>query len=263
MDEQDTEPFICFLSIDDHELYKSGYNAPRGDLIILDEFIEQHYNLTDFVDFWDLFRTIQRDRLSCKVVMLANTTDPNNMWFRELMISREMKALGMGQHKIIDVNGTQIYIEYIASKLKQSKITLLTKYFGFAKDNPRMAHLVDNNNAWSFTPVPHIRYEDDDRYIDRTHRIRTGDECIQLELVYKPSIGQLVVYAHPCTLHYDDSVFLTLDEVKAPNEMWGFGYTKYVKLLWDLYAKNLFYYSDNETGAVVANYVKNCRQLRK
>ena len=83
---------------------------------------------------------------------------------------------------------------------------------------------------------------------------------IHLELVRK-SNGMLVIYAHPTKDIYDDSKVLTLEEIKAPNEKWGFGYGKYCRLLWKLYQRNLWYYSDNETGAIVSNYVKHCRQM--
>lgn len=259
----DAEPFFYFLSIDQHELYKSTLNIPMGDLIIVDEYIEESGRISDFVNFWDLFRTIQRDRLSVKVIFLANTTDPNNIWFRDFCISSEVKSVKPGEHKLIDVNGTKIFFEYIDLKLSERTVKMISKYFGFAKGNPRMAHLVETEAPWSFKPVPHINYEDSDKYLDRTVRIRANDlETLQVELVEKKN-GILCCYVHPCTIDYDDSIFLTLSDIKEPDEYWGLGHGKYFDFLWKLYQRNLWYYSDNETGALVESYVKNYRQLKK
>ena len=258
----DTEPFFFFMAIDKHEDYKSGFNAPRGDLIILDEFIEDCPSITDGPNFWDLFRTIGRDRLSPKVILLANTTDPNNIWFRELCISKDAKEIKPGEHREIDVNGSKFYLEYIDFKITTAVKQLISKYFGFAKGNPRYAHLIDSDTAWSFKPVPHIIHDDQDQYLDRTLRLIYNNETIQLDIV-KNKQGMIVIYAHPCYYSYSDSVFLTLEDIREPNYYWGLGHGKYFDFIWKLYQRNLWFFSDNETGAVVDSYVKSYRQLRK
>lgn len=259
----DNNPFFYFLSIDKFHVIKSGFNVPKGDLIILDEFIEESNSLSDFPKFWDLFRTCQRDRLSPKVVLLANTTDPNNIWFRDLCISRGVKEVQPGERRLFDVNGTKIHFEYLFFQITKNVLQMITQYFGFAKGNPRMAHLVDTEAAWTFKPVPHITSEEGDAYLNRQLRIRANDvEVIQIELVKKPD-SRIVVYAHPCTQDYDDSIFLTLADIKARNELWGLGYGKYCELIWKLYERNLWYFSDNETGALIESYVKNYYQLKR
>lgn len=257
------DPFFYFLSIDQHETYKSTLNVPKGDLIILDEFIEESGRISDFPDFWDLFRTIQRSRLSVKIIFLANTTDPNNIWFRELCISKEVKYVLPGKHKLIDVGETKIYFEYLFFEITAQVRKMVSKYFGFAKGNPRMAHLVETEAAWTFKPVPHIEYDDKDKYLDRTVRLEANElETLQLELVEKEN-GIICVYVHPCTIDYDDSIFLTLGDIRDEKHFWGLGHGPYFDFLWKLYQRNLWYFSDNETGALVENYVKNYRQLKK
>ena len=260
--ETDTENFLTFLSYDLHEDYKSGYNAPRGDLIILDEFISSHNRIDSCVNFMDLFRTIQRKRLCCKIIMLANTTDVNNIWFKDLMLSKEAKTVKEGEHKKIVVNDTVFYLEYITTKLTNNDINIVKRFFGFALNNPKFAHLIDTGNAWSFAHVPHINYNDKDVYLDRSYRLIFNDEMLQIELVKKDN-GMLVVYCHPSTTTYDDTRYLTLEDITEPSQKWGFGYGKFCQLIWKLYQRNLWYYSDNETGAAVASYVKNCRQMSK
>lgn len=262
-DLEDPNPFFYFLSIDSFHIIKSGFNTPKGDLIILDEFIEEYNTISDFPKFWDLFRTVQRDRLSPKVILLANTTDPNNLWFRELCISKEVKEVQPGEHRILDVNGTKIYFEYLFFQITRNVLQMVTQYFGFAKGNPRMAHLVDTEAAWTFKPVPHIVEDEDDIYLNRQLRIRANDvEMLQVDLVRKND-GRIVVYCHPCTSTYDDSIFLTLADIRENNELWGLGYGKYCKLIWQLYERNLWYFSDNETGALIESYVKNYYQLKR
>ena len=84
--EQKNNHFMCMLSIDNAENYKSSYNAPYGDIIIFDEFIGKYYYRNEFVRFNDLLKTIIRDRQAPIIVLLANTIDKNSQYFNELEI---------------------------------------------------------------------------------------------------------------------------------------------------------------------------------
>ena len=46
---------------------------------------------------------------------------------------------------------------------------------------------------------------------------------------------------------------------------WGFNgsYGKFCDTIWKLYEQNKWYFDTNETGAMVQNFVKNCRLMRK
>jgi len=253
--------FLQFLSIDNSMDYKSGYNAPRGDLIIFDEFIGKTYNVNEFVYFEDLCSTIIRKRISPIIVMASNTINYNSTYFKELMVSKEVKKLKVGQSKsIITPKGTHVYIEIIGIKPTAIKSKVNRLFFGF--DNPRLASITGGEQTWSFDPVPHIVNADTDDIIDRTIRLDCGDTMLQLDLTETEDRG-LIVNVHECTTVHEDSIILTNGEIRDRQHIWGLGKGEYCKLLWKLYSDNKWYYDTNETGSMVADYVKTYRQLKK
>lgn len=259
--EQDPNNFLQFLSIDNNFNYKSSYNAPRGDLILYDEFIGKYYRPNEYVDFMDLLSTIIRKRKSPIVVMLANSINVHSTYFKEFEISKEVKNIKVGQHKIITTEkGTSIYVEFIGTKQTAIKTEINRLFFGFT--NPRLVSITGGEQTWSFDPVPHIVHEENELIIDRRLRIDTGDEIVQLDLVHTNERGY-IVNVHPVTSDYDDSIILTLGEIREKRQMYGFGKGKLCKTIWSLYKENKWYYDTNETGSLVLNYVKNCNLSKR
>ena len=259
--EQDTNNFLQFLSIDNNFDYKSTYNAPRGDLILYDEFIGKFYRPNEYVDFMDLLSTIIRKRKTPVVVMLANSINYNSMYFKEFEISKEVKQIKTGQNKVITTSkGTTIYFEIIGMKLTAIKTEINRLFFGF--DNPKLASITGGEQTWAFDPVPHIVNADSDEYITRILRLDCDDVLLQLDVVRTEDRG-LIVNVHECTKEYEDSIILTNGEIRRRNQLFGLGRGKLCKKVWELYKQNKFYYDSNETGSLVENYVKTYLQIRK
>lgn len=195
------------------------------------------------------------------MVLAANTINLNSAYFKEFEVSKEVKSLKVGNHIAVTTEkGTKVYVEIIGLKQSEIKQQLNRLFFGF--NNPRLAAITGGEITWAFDPVPHMMLSDEDEYLDRTLRIDTGDVLLQLDIVLTPDRG-VVVNVHECTKIYPDSLILTLGDIKKDNELWGLGQGNFCKYVWGLYGTNKFYYQDNETGALVTNYVKQYRQLRK
>lgn len=257
----DDLPFMQFLSVDQHMDYKSGYNAPTGDLILFDEFISNTYRVNEFVDFLDLCSTIIRKRKTPIIVMLSNTINYNSTYFKELEISREIKKLKVGQSRLIETEkGTRVYTELIGMKPSAIKTQVNRLFYGFK--NPRLAAITGGEQTWSFDPVPHIVNSETDEIIDRRVRMDCGEVMLQLDLVETEDRG-LIVNVHECTKIREDSIILTNGEIRDRQHIWGLGRGKYFKLIWTLYQRNLFYYDTNETGSLLENYIKTYRQIKK
>lgn len=253
IEEQDNNNFLQFLSIDNNFNYKSGYNAPKGDLILFDEFIGKIYRPNEYVDFMDLISTIIRKRKSPVVIMLSNGINLHSPYFREFEISKEVKSVKVGEHKLITTEkGTKIYFEIIGTKQTALKTEINRLFFGF--NNPRLASITGGEQTWSFDPVPHIVNNETDRYINRKLRLVFDGEMIQLDVVSTEDRG-LIVNAHPCTNVYDDSIILTLGEIRSKRELYGLGKGKLCERIWQLYKENKWYYDTNETGSLVKNYL--------
>lgn len=255
------DPFLQFLSIDKNFDYKSSYNAPKGDLILFDEFISKYYRPDEFVDFSDLTCTIIRKRKTPIIVMLANTINYNSTYFKELEVSKDVKKMKVGQKGIFETEkGTLIYVELIA--LKQSTIKQEINRFFYGFSNPKLAAITGGEIAWAFDPVPHIHNSETDEVINRIFRIDTGDILLQLDIVKTEDRG-LIINCHECTKTYKDSIIFTLGEISATNQIYGLGKNNpYAALIWRLYEQNKFYYDSNETGSLVKNYLKQYRQSK-
>lgn len=254
-------PFLQFLSIDHNLDYKSGYNAPKGDLIIFDEFIGKLYRPNEFVDFQDLLSTIIRKRKTPVVIMAANTINLNSTYFKELEISSDIRKLKVGQsRKITTEKGTNVYVELIGLKPSAIKSQINRLFFGF--NNPRLAAITGGEQTWSFDPVPHIINADSDIIIDRSLRLDCGEVMLQLDLVETEDRG-LVVNVHECTSVYEDSIILTTGDIRNLQQLYGLGKGSLCKLVWTLYQDNKWYFDTNETGSFVTNYVKTVKLQRK
>lgn len=201
--------FMYCLSIDKSENYKSSYNAPKGDYIIFDEFIGKRYRMNEFVYFMDLLKTIIRDRLSAKIILLANTIDKHHEYFNEFEIYDDVQMLEVGKNEIFTTDlGTRIYLELIADKKDASKKSTLNKlYFGFR--NPKINAITGGD--WSMNDYPHIERGFTD--IQKGLYIEYHDRLLALDIVEYEDIG-LAINVHHAYKTYDDSIIYSLNEPK-------------------------------------------------
>lgn len=209
IEERAPQHFMFCLSIDKSENYKSSYNAPTGDYIIFDEFIGKFYKQNEFVYFMDLLKTIIRDRVSPKIVMLANTIDKHSEYFSEFEIYDEIQLIEYGNSEIINTErGTPIYIELIADKKEhKDKLKLNNLFFGFK--NPKINSIV--GGEWATNDYPHIQKG----YTTLCNQIylEYHNKLLALKIVKYDDIG-LCINVHKATKSYDDSIIYSLSEPK-------------------------------------------------
>lgn len=250
------EPFCDCLSIDNNDKYVSSYNAPTGDLIIYDEFISRkYYHQNEFVDFEDLVKTIIRDRLSPIIVMLANTIDLYNEYYKELEIYDFVQSMRTGQSELITTDmGTKIYFTILSGKTTIEKKRHNLKYFGFK--NPRLNSI--RGGEWAIKSYPHIpkfyRGENTPQIIINNRYIRYNDILLNMEVV--DNNGVIQVYIHDATEIYPDSIIYVANVPQNKNERYGFGYTKTDNFIWNLRNKNVFCYANNLVGEKVRNFIR-------
>lgn len=246
--------FMSMLSIDRNETYKSGYNAPRGDFIVYDEFISKYYYADEFLYFTDLLKTIIRDRLSPIIFMLSNMIDKNSEYLDELMISEQVMLMSVGDSSLITTKkGTNIYVEL----LEMSKKTITPRrqlsnklYFGF--DNPKLINITGGD--WVVENYPHIPKKIEYDSVINNIFMKFSSNFIRLELVTYND--QFFVFCTKFTsVIYDDSIILTLEPPNKSNEIYGLGRGKVFKFIWSLYDDKRFRYQSNTIGAWIDKYV--------
>ena len=246
--------FMSMLSIDRNETYKSGYNAPRGDFIVYDEFISKYYYADEFLYFTDLLKTIIRDRLSPIIFMLSNMIDKNSEYLDELMISDQVMLMSVGDSSLITTKkGTNIYVEL----LEMSKKTITPRrqlsnklYFGF--DNPKLINITGGD--WVVENYPHIPKKIEYDSVINNIFLKFSSNYIRLEVVTYND--QFFVFCTKFTsVIYDDSIILTLEPPNKSNEIYGLGRGKVFKFIWGLYDDKRFRYQSNTIGAWIDKYV--------
>lgn len=256
--ERSEEPLIQCLSIDKHADYKSSYNTflSRGDFVLFDEFIGTYYRPLEAINFFDLLKTLFRNRISGVVVMLANTINLNSQYFEEFEISRAVKQLHKGDKKeIVTERGTRIYIEIIEQVMTETKRSLMNElFFGFS--NPRLG-AITGGEVWAFEAVPHIppRDEQENREVLVYNLfIESGLELLKVELVRDSKLGAHLE-VHRASKTYDDSIILTLGELQDSRYVYGFGVGRLNKILAKYLYERKVLYSSNEVGSIFKDYL--------
>ena len=255
------DPFLIMLAIDLQQTYKSTLNVFRGDFFIVDEFVKTFYKDGAFTEWFHLFSTVKRRRQCARVIYLANTIRFTSQWYREFMIQNVLKEMRLGDRRMVTTpKGTKMFIELVEPKAKQRILEDAALYFGF--DNPDLLSIVGTDVAWALPMVPRIKYEEDDKILTKKIRVMAEDE-LKLVLVFNREIG-LHVNVYPATTRrHDDEWILTLDTPECRKDLYALGRGDVFKKIWDLYRQNLFFYSDNETGAVLMEYVQRCKEALK
>ena len=255
--EKDTKFCTYCESVDRAFSIKSTLNLPDCSLIVYDEFISNRYLYNEAIDFFDLVKTIFRERINGNVVLLANTIDKNSQYFDELCVRDTIDGMGSGDIVSVETSlQTKISIELISLNIHRRRAFMNKRFFGFP--NPKFA-AITGADVWAVDLYQHIPFEDEDHPTESVFNrvfIRHAGKYVKLHLVRNPQIG-LCVYVTPATRTYDDSIILSTDETYDRNHIWGLGgkVLPVLAIIWQLYGQNRFYYARNSEGAYVKSYV--------
>ena len=252
--------FMIALCLEKAQELKSAYNAPRGDLVIFDEFISRIYRPNEFIIFCDLLKTIARDRECVKIVCLANTIDRHNQYFHELAIHKEVQKMDAvsGEEKIITSPlGTKICVTLLVNvnrSVKKKRTNIL--YFGF--DNPALASIT--GGSWAVNNYQHCipGIKNEITVLAQNIYLEHNDALLNIELCSHPQC-ELFCNIHRATNTHDDSIIYTLADTFDIRYRFKFGTTKLDALIWSLYRDNKFFYATNEVGEIVADYMRQAK----
>lgn len=254
------EHFMFCCSVEKAQDLKSSYNAPRGDIIIFDEFVRKFFYKNEFISFCDLTKTIIRGRRSPFIIMAANNIDPYSPYYNELEIFDDVQALKIGDNKLIQTSmGTKIYLEKIGAALeKKRKNTIINQlFYGFR--NPQLSAITGEGD-WSIKNYQHIpepeEGEEEPYVITRRLYILYSTKLVRFDVVQHQRLG-LCLYAHWATKTYKDSIIMTVEPRYDSRYVKGLGSGKLLKLMKKATEQNRIYYATNDIGAFVENYVKN------
>lgn len=253
--DQDNKPFMFCLAINRNMIYKSTYNSPDGDVVIFDEFVSKYTPQDEFVDFCDLVKTIIRERKSPIIFMLGNTIDRYHIYFSEMELLNITTTMPLGNHtETVTSKGTPIYIEFPTREKTETKSTLNKLFFGFR--NKKLGSITGDD--WALTPMQHIDKNDNPELITRNLYVSIEGYLINLELVTSDYYG-VHVLAHFANSTYPDSHIYTLENMLDYRYRYKLGHDKLDRLIWTLYERKKFFYSNNTVGTLIDKYVSRCR----
>lgn len=252
-----SEAFLYALDLTQNEVYKSSLNMPTGDFAIFDEFISSVYANNEFVTLCDLLKTIFRDRLTCKIFMLANTTNYYNEYLRELYIQDEVLKVAEDEPFIkLTKKKTRIFVHLISNRNKQ-RAKVNTLYFGF--DNPKLASIT--GGSWAVDSYPHFFRDDERELVAKDFYITYAGKILQLDLYISPKLGKHVFVHDAIKINDKARRIYTIGDIDDRRQAYKFGDTKIDKILWRLYNANKWYYYNNDIGFTVDTYVNKANKL--
>lgn len=258
--EKDDRPLAYGFALTDQEHDKST-SYPNVTTILFDEFISRTGYLNDeFVLFMNTLSTIIRYRDNVKIFMLGNTVNRYCPYFKEMGLNHVDKMV----QNSIDVysygnSGLKVAVEYCGSIKRQKK----PSDFYFAFDNSKLQMIT--GGAWEIGIYPHkpIKFTRND--IVFIFFIKFNQNLLQCEVVMKDKYNFIFIHPKTTDLQHPDKD-LIFDTEASPlftrsrkiNQ--GMNKSRVVGRILQYFNNDKIFYSDNETGEVVRNYLEWCKR---
>lgn len=251
--EKSEEPFCVSLAADECYNLCSFYEAPMGDWIVLDECFNESNRPEEFVHFIHLHKTIVRDRMSDKIILLGNNLDINNIWYRQLMIHNEVRKMHKGQSKIVKTSeGMPIYVQFMENRTPEKRKIFNRSHYGF--NNPQLNAITGNGN-WNVRMYPQTCMLKDREQIARGIYFSYHDDLfMEGAFISTSSGGYLEIHPARESSAKDGDVCFTLNFPQEDNEVY-FGYDKLSKKILNIITNKRIVFSDNETGDLFQKFI--------
>lgn len=251
----DSVPFAYGFAITAMEHDKST-SYPKITTIVFDEFITRLGYVTDeFILFTNIISTIVRQRDDVKIFMLGNTVNKYCPYFKEMGITHitKMKQGAIDIYRYGDSRLT-VAVEYTHPTARGKKSD-----FYFAFDNPKLQMIT--GGAWELEIYPHIKERVKPSDILFQFFVMFNDEILHCEVIGKD--GELFINVHPKSgdIKYKetDLIYSTEYNTRANYKRKILKPTTPIeKKIAMLFLKEKVFYSDNETGEIMRNYLLWC-----
>lgn len=232
----------------------SGY--PEITTVFFDEFIDRRGYITDeFVLFSNVISTIVRDRNDIVIYMAGNTVNKYCPYFSEMGLKNVKKQ----KQGTIDLyhygeSGLTVAVEYSAGVGKQGKPSDV--YFAF--DNPKLKMIT--SGAWEINVYPRSPYKIKPKDILFSYYINYDFEWVQADIVQIEN--DCYTHIHPCREPKDKETAVIFSPEFSSNprhfRLITHARTPMHRKILEFYHNDKIFYSDNDTGELVRNYLIWC-----
>ena len=254
IEEKADKHFMSCLAIELSEEYKSSYNAPKGDFIIVDEFLSPRGYLEDeFIYLSHLLSTIIRLRDTAHIYLSGNLVDPYSVYFDELQLNDIIPQLKYGDHETLTCGDTKlhIYCQPRPADRKREKVNSL--YFGWK--NARLTAITGSSGMWAIKNYP--RPPKGDYKVISKGYILKNDKLLAREL--RQTDDMYYVFCYLDQYGYDPEIHIlyTVDSDSGynPKCRYGFGYSETDAAIKKLINAERVYFKDNSAGTFLDAYI--------
>lgn len=248
------EPFGYAFDLNSMEHFKS-ISFPKITTIIFDEFISRNgYLPNEWVLFTNCLSTIIRLRDNVKIIMLGNTVNRFCPYFKEMGLSH-IKDQKEGTVDIYTYGqtGLQVACEYTPSSARKGGKPS-DVYFAF--DNPQLKMIT--GGAWEIAIYPHLEIKYRPKDVALNVFFKFDNTLLHGEIVCMDNA--YFMFIHPKTTPIKDE---NKDIVYTDSPDQRFNYRMCLTKQSDklsiainkMFRENRVFYSDNETGETMRNYL--------
>ena len=251
----DDAPFCYGFALTSMEHDKS-VSFPKITTIVFDEFISRSAYIPDeFVLYMNCLSTIIRQRNNVTIFMLGNTVNKYCPYYAEMGLThiRQQKQGTIDVYQYGDSRLT-VAVEYCQAQ-KTSKQS--DHYFAF--DNPRLNMIT--SGSWEIDIYPHCPCKYKPKDILFRYYIIFQEDALECEIV--ATEDQTFTFIHPKTTDIkdkDNQVIYSTDFSAMPGHHRNITKptTNIEKRIADYYKRDKVFYSSNEVGEIVRNYLLWC-----
>lgn len=250
----DIQPIGYAFDLNSMDHHKS-LSFPKVTTIIFDEFLSrQGYLSNEYVLFMNTLSTIIRDRDNVIIFMLGNTVNKYCPYFIEMGLThiRKQEPGSVDVYTYGDTN-LSVVVEYCdpMSKRGGKKSDV---YFAF--DNPQLKMIT--SGTWEIALYPHLETKYRPKDVVGQFFVEFDEILLHAEVVVTNK--EMFLFVHPKTTMIKD---IDTDLVYSNKPNGKFNYRcgihnqsdKFSRIVQNLINQNRIFYSDNETGEVLRNYL--------
>lgn len=250
------DAFMVCLAIELSEDYKSSYNAPKGDYIIVDEFLSQRgYIVDEFVKLNHLLSTIIRLRDTAHIYLSGNLIDRYSPYFDELQLNDIIETIHFGERQTLNSNGTYLHIYCQPRPQDRKRETVNKKYFGWKSQE--LTAITGAKGLWALKLYPKPP-KGDYELLSKGYIFKNG-KYLAREL--RRSETMLYVFCYVDNDGYNDKIHIlyttSSDTGYNPRVRYGLGYTQTDKIIKTLILAERVYFADNTAGAMLDAYLRD------
>lgn len=251
---EEKEAIGCVLDLNSVDHSKS-ISFPKVSTIIFDEFISRVGYLTnEFVLFMNIISTVVRERDDITIIMLGNTVNQYCPYFKEMGL-KHVRNQKPGDIDVYEYNPHKLkVIVYYSDSAMKGGGKPSDVYFAF--DNPQLKMIT--GGSWEIGMYPRINVKIRPKDIVTNFFVCFNEDIIHGRVISTNEDTFLFFHSKNTPIKDTETDIVYTD---TPIEKWNYkiGIHNQVDRLSSLIMRfiesNKVFYSDNETGEILRNYM--------